>query len=65
MPVKTPVAPGENVMLIEQFAPDSRVEPHVCVSAKLALAAMLTIFTVAVPELFSKMVCAGLVVPTA
>src|SRR5579871_2011124 len=64
VPVKTPVAPGENVMLIEQFAPDARVEPHVFVSAKLTLAAIFTMFSVPVPELFSKIVCAGLVVPT-
>jgi len=64
VPVRTPVAPGEKVMLIEQFARDARVEPHVFVSAKLTLAAILTMFSVWVPELFSMMVCAGLVVPT-
>ena len=55
---------GVKVTLITQFAPAARVEPQVLVSPKLALAAILTMLSVAVPELLNVTVCAGLVVPT-
>jgi len=56
---------GVKVTVTMQFAPDARVEPQVLVSPKLALAAILTMLSVAVPELLSVTVCAALVVPTA
>jgi hypothetical protein len=63
VPVRTPEACGEKVMPIVQLAPGGRVDPHVSISENSALAAMLTIFSVPVAELFSEMACAGLVVP--
>ena len=59
-----PVAVGVNVTLMEQLAPAATEAPQVLVSAYCALAAMLVMFSAAVPELVSVMVCAALVVPT-
>jgi len=57
-----PVAVGVNVTLMEQLAPAATEAPQVLVWAYGALAAMLVMFSAAVPELVSVTVCAALVV---
>ena len=64
VPLTLPVVLGVRVTLIVQFAPAARVEPQLLVSAKFALAAILAIVSVAVPELVSVMGRGWLAVPT-
>jgi hypothetical protein len=64
VPFRLPVVVGENITLMVQFAPDARVEPQVLVSWKFALAAILEIVSVALPELVSVMGIDWLAVPT-
>ena len=50
VPFRLPEALGVKVTLIVQFAPDARVEPpHVLVSPKFALAAIVAMLSVVVP----------------
>jgi len=62
--VRMPVVVGEKITLMVQFAPDARVEPQVLASWKFALAAILEIVNVALPELVSVMGIDGLAVPS-
>ena len=48
-PAKLPVAPGVNVTLIWQLAPEARLEPQVSVSPKEVVAGMLVMVSVVVP----------------
>jgi hypothetical protein len=64
VPLTLPVVLGVRVTLIVQFAPTARVEPQLLVSAKFALAAILAIVSVAVPELVSVTGRGWLAVPT-
>jgi hypothetical protein len=63
-PVRVPVAVGVNLTLILQLDPAASDEPHVVVSEKSPLAAMLVMVSDALPEFVSVTVCAVLVVPT-
>ena len=64
VPVRVPDAVGVNVTLIVQLAPAATEPPHVSVSAKSALAAILPVIVrAALPVLDSVTVCAALVVP--
>jgi hypothetical protein len=49
VPLKLPEEEGVKDTLMVQLAPEARVEPQVLVWAKLALAAMLEMFSGAVP----------------
>jgi hypothetical protein len=62
-PVRVPVAVGENVTLIVQFAPVSTEPPQLLVWTKSPLAARLVIVKVALPVFVSVTDCAALVVP--
>jgi hypothetical protein len=53
---------GVKVTLMEQLAPAATEAPQVLVWAYCALATMLVMFSVAVPELVRVMDCAALVV---
>ena len=57
-----PAAVGVKVTLMEQLAPAAREAPQVLVWEYGALAAMVVMFSAAVPELVSVTVCAALVV---
>ena len=57
-----PEAVGVNVTLMVHCPPAATEEPHVLVSAYSALAAMLLMFSEAVPELVNVMGWAALVV---
>jgi len=59
-----PVAVGVNVTLMEQLAPAATEAAQVLVWAYGALATMLVMFSVPVPELVSVTDCAALVVFT-
>jgi hypothetical protein len=63
-PVRVPVAVGVNLTLILQLDPTVTDEPHVLVREKSPLAAMLLIFSAAVPVFFNVTLFEGLVVPT-
>ena len=63
-PVRVPVAVGVKVTLIVQSAPAASVVPQVVVREKSPLAAMLVIFSTALPVLLKVNVCAELVLPT-
>jgi hypothetical protein len=63
VPVALPEMVGARVTLIMQFAPAASVEPQLLVCAKFALAAILVMVSVAVPELVSVMGRGSLVVP--
>jgi len=63
-PVRIPVAVGVNLTLILQLDPAVSDEPHVVVSEKSPLTAMLVIFSAAVPVFFNVTLCDALVVPT-
>lgn len=63
-PLRVPVAVGVNLTLILQLDPTVTDEPHVVVREKLPLAAMLLIFSAAVPVFLNVTLCEGLVVPT-
>ena len=63
-PVRVPVAVGVNLTLILQLDPTVTDEPHVLVREKSPLAAMLLIFSAAVPVFLNVTLCEGLVVPT-
>jgi hypothetical protein len=64
VPFRLPVVLGERVTLIVQFAPGARVDPQLLVSAKLALAAIPVMLSVAVPELASVIGRGWLAVPS-
>ena len=49
VPMTLPVAFGVNVTLIGHLAPEARLAPQVSVSPKSAVAATLSMFSVAVP----------------
>ena len=57
-----PVAVGVKVTLMEQLAPAATEAPQVLVWAYCALATMLLMLRVAVPEFVSVMDCAALAV---
>jgi len=63
-PLRVPPAVGIKVTLIVQFEPAIRLAPHVFVWAKSPPAEMLTMFSVALPELVSMIGLAALLVPT-
>ena len=63
VPLRVPVAVGVKVTLIAQLAPAATELPQVFVCAKSPLAAMLVMFSVAVPVLLSVTTCAPLVAP--
>jgi hypothetical protein len=63
-PLRLPEVPGVKVTVIVQFAPDARVEPQLLVCPKFALAAILAMPSVAMPELVSVMARVWLGVPT-
>ena len=68
VPVRVPVAIGEKITLIVQFAPIASFLGQVLVSAKsfgsAPLIVMLVIFSGVAPGLVSVTSCAALVVPT-
>lgn len=64
VPVKFPVLEGVKVTLIVQPAPLATLEPQVLFCSKLAVVAILSIFSVAEPTLPNVIGCAALVVPT-
>jgi hypothetical protein len=64
VPLRLPETLGVKVTLISQFAPDARVGPQLFVCPKFALAAILAMLSVAVPELVSVMGRGWLAVPT-
>jgi len=64
VPLRLPEALGVKVTLIVQFAPDARVGPQLLVCPKFALAAILAMLSVAVPELVSVIGRGWLAVPT-
>jgi hypothetical protein len=64
VPVTLPVVFGVSVTLITQFAAGVRSGPQLLVSAKLALALILVMVSVAVPELVSVTVRGWLAVPS-
>jgi len=59
-PARVPTTVGANVTEIEQFAPPANELPHVEFSAKSPAAVMEVMESVALPELVSVTVCAGL-----
>ena len=63
-PFKLPEPPGVKVTVMVQFAPGARVTPQLSDCAKFALAAMLVMLSVAVPELVSVVDRVWLGVPT-
>jgi hypothetical protein len=64
VPVSGPVSVGEKVTLILQERPASTLLPHLLVSPKLALAAILVIVSAALPMLLRVTGFDTLVVPT-
>ena len=61
---RLPEAMGLNVTAMVQLAPPATLDPQVLAWAKLVLATMLVIVSVALPVLVRVTVCAALVVPT-
>ncbi len=68
VPVRVPVAAGENVTLMPQFAPAATELPQVFVSAKspafVPVIAMIVMFSVALPSLVSVSLSGELITPT-
>jgi hypothetical protein len=64
VPLKVPALGGVKVTEMVQFVPASTLDPQVLAWAKLVLATMLVIVSVALPVLVRVTVCAALVVPT-
>jgi hypothetical protein len=64
VPPKVPEAVGAKVTLTVQFAPGARVGPQVLLCPKFALAAILAMLSVAVPEFVSVTGRGWLVMPT-
>jgi hypothetical protein len=63
-PVRVPVAVGVNLTLILQLDLTVTDEPHVLVRENSPRAAMILIFSAAVPVFLNVILCHGLVVPT-
>jgi len=61
VPLTLPDVAGVKVTLIMQLDPSTRVPEQLSFSANSALATMPEMFSVAVPQLFSVIVCAALV----
>jgi hypothetical protein len=64
VPARLPVAVGVNATLRLQLAPAATEAPQLLDWAKSPLAAMLVMFSVALPTFTSARICAALVVPT-
>jgi hypothetical protein len=64
-PVAAPVVAGLKATVSVQLALAASVEPQVVLSAKLPLAAMLLMSSVALPVFDKVTLCVALVVPTA
>jgi hypothetical protein len=64
LPLRVPAAVGVKTTLTVQFFPAATLVPQLLVCVKSPLAAILEIFSVALPLLVRITVCAALVVPT-